>query len=161
MTQFFWTIDLAYLYFSWVISCIASLGSIIFGELQHNFPCILCWVQRIFLFPLTYILGVAFIKKNAHIFPYVALLPLLGIFVSGYHIAVQEIPSLEPVKICGMGPSCAYKFDIGLGFVTIPMLACLCFVLIFFLLLLAYKHAKKYTPNPIPPVKNEFTDRKS
>lgn len=85
--------DLTFLYLAWVTACIASLGSIALGEISNNLPCILCWIQRICMFPLAYILGVAFIKKNALILPYVILMPILGLLLSLYHIAVQEIPS--------------------------------------------------------------------
>lgn len=130
---------LVYLYIAWLISCVATLGSILLGEISQKSPCILCWLQRICMFPLAYILSIAFVKKNVKILPYVILFPILGMIFSLYHVAVQEIPSLEPVRLCGMGPSCATKIDLGIGFISFPMLSFVAFTLILIFLSQAYK----------------------
>lgn len=47
------------LYFAWIVSMIATLGSLFFSEILGFIPCELCWYQRIMMYPLCIILGIA------------------------------------------------------------------------------------------------------
>lgn len=51
------------LFTAWAISLIATSGSLYLSEIMKYEPCILCWYQRIFMYPLVIILAVAIIKK--------------------------------------------------------------------------------------------------
>ena len=52
-------------YLAWVISLIATLGSLTFGELVfHLPPCVLCWYQRILMYPLVVIIAIGIVKKD-------------------------------------------------------------------------------------------------
>ena len=46
-------------YFAWMAALIATLGSLYFSEVKGFIPCDLCWYQRIFMYPLAVILGIA------------------------------------------------------------------------------------------------------
>ena len=114
-----------YLYVAWVLSCCILLGSLYFSEIKHLTPCSLCWYQRIALFPLVVLLGMALYKNQAHILPYAYPFPFFAILISSYQIMIQEFSFFAPLHVCSqdaMG-SCFIKEPISLGFITLPMLA--------------------------------------
>ncbi len=117
------------LFFAWLIALVSVLGSLYFSELVKHEPCQLCWFQRICIFPLVIILGIASWKNFFGIVPYVLPLVVIGLGFALYQIAIQEIPGWHPIDLCGAGPSCLEKYPIGLGFITIPMLSALALTL--------------------------------
>lgn len=122
------------LYFTWVFCCFGILMSLYFSELRNFEPCHLCWYQRILLFPLGIILGIAAYKNFYGIVPYVLPQILLGLAFSGYQIAIQEIPDWNPIELCGAGPKCTDKIYV-VGLLTIPMLAFVGFLIISIMLI--------------------------
>lgn len=124
------------LYLAWLIACLATLGSLYFSEIRHLEPCHLCWYQRICIYPLTIILGMAIYRQFWGIIPYVFPLVVIGLFVASYQIIIQQVPSWQPIELCGAGPSCSEKLDIGLGPITIPMLSAVAYL--FILIFLGY-----------------------
>ena len=114
---------------AWIISIIATLGSLFFSEVLDYPPCDLCWYQRIFMYPLTIILGIAVFKKAEVVVPYVLPLPFIGFFIALYQYIIQNVPS-EQVSICGIGISCTTKYITIFGFITLPFLSMVSFILI-------------------------------
>jgi disulfide bond formation protein DsbB len=114
-----------YLYLAWVISCCIFLGSLYFSEIKHMVPCSLCWYQRIALFPLVILLGIALYKNESHIVSYAYPFPFFAIALSGYQVLIQEFAYFAPLHVCSQDAvgSCFIKEPISLGFVTLPMLA--------------------------------------
>ena len=45
------------LFTAWAIAAISTLGALFLGEVMGLAPCVLCWYQRIFMFPLVLVLG--------------------------------------------------------------------------------------------------------
>lgn len=122
-------------YLAWLLSCIGVLVSLYFSEVLHDQPCNLCWYQRIALFPLAIILGVAAYTGDRKAIRYALPLVVIGFCFAIYQIAIQEIPDWNPLDFCGGGPSCAEKKDIGLGPISLPMLSASAFASIAFLLI--------------------------
>lgn len=114
----------------WVTAIIAVLGSLYFSEVLHYVPCTLCWYQRILMYPLAVFLGVAFYHQDTRVAHYVLPLSILGIIVSGYHIALQNVPALQKFEVCSAGVPCSQDYINMLGFITIPVLAFVAFVII-------------------------------
>jgi disulfide bond formation protein DsbB len=136
------------LYTAWLIASLGMLFSLYFSEVKNMEPCHLCWYQRIALFPLFIILGIATYKGFLGICPYVLPQIGCGLLFAVYQIAIQEIPGWNPIDMCGGGPSCAEKIMIGLGPITIPMLAAGGFFLIGTLLIAVWaleKHALSHS----------------
>lgn len=131
------------LYLAWLLSCLGLLGSLYFSEMRHLEPCHLCWYQRIALYPLAFILGIAAYRGFLGIILYVYPLIVIGLVVSLYHVLIQEIPNWQPIELCGAGPSCSDKLDIGLGPITIPLLSSLTFLTIASLLSYAWRKSSK------------------
>jgi len=121
------------LYFAWVIAAFSSIGSFYFSDIRLLEPCNLCWYQRICLLPLTIILAIACFKGFLDIVVYVLPQTVIGLLLALYQIAIQEIPNWNPINMCGAGPSCSIRLEV-LGFLTIPMLSAIAFLLINFFL---------------------------
>jgi disulfide bond formation protein DsbB len=115
---------------SWITSLIATIGSLYFSEIRHFIPCTLCWYQRIFMYPLAVILGVAFYRNDKEIFRYTLPLALIGMVISGYHTMLQKIPYLQQFEMCTSGIPCSKDYLNWLGFITIPMMAFVAFTII-------------------------------
>lgn len=78
------------LLFSWILSIIATAGSLYFSEILHYVPCTFCWYQRILMYPLVILLGRAFYEQDLKIYRYILPLSILGMAVSGYHYSLQK-----------------------------------------------------------------------
>jgi disulfide bond formation protein DsbB len=127
-----------WLFVAWAFSVIATLGSLYLSEVLGFVPCSLCWYQRIFMYPLTFILGIASAKDRPDALIYALPLAIVGGGVSAYHILLQEMPHDSFVASCGP-TSCAEDVLDAFGFLTVPMLAFAAFALIVFSLIKARK----------------------
>ena len=118
------------LLFIWIVSAVATLGSLYFSEIRHYDPCKLCWVQRIFMYPIVIMTTVALIQKNARIAVTTAVFSVIGGCISLYHYGIQKLSFLaENAPSCG-AVSCTGQYINWLGFITIPFLALTAFILI-------------------------------
>lgn len=115
---------------SWLAAVIATLGSLYLSEVLHFIPCTLCWYQRIFMYPLAIILGVAFYRNDKDIYRYTIPLSIIGMMISGYHILLQKVPYLQQFEMCKTGVPCSKDYLNLLGFITIPMMALTAFTMI-------------------------------
>ncbi|OLN23196.1 disulfide bond formation protein B [Domibacillus antri] len=132
------------LYAAWVVSVTAVLGSLYFSQIKGLVPCELCWIQRIFMYPLAIILGIAAFYNDVHLKKYVLPLSLIGGAVSFYHYLVQKVPGFAAVKPCVQGVPCNVQYINWFGFVTIPFLALTAFTLIsIFMIFLFLKTGKE------------------
>ncbi|WP_019413217.1 disulfide oxidoreductase [Paenisporosarcina sp. TG20] len=133
------------LLFMWVTAFTATMGSLFFSEIRGYEPCELCWIQRIFMYPLVLILGIAYVQKNVRIAVTTATFSVIGGIISLYHYGLQKINLLsENSPSCGRVP-CTGEYINIFGFITIPFLALTAFILIAitsFMLLKASKGEK-------------------
>lgn len=128
------------IYLAWLVSLIATLGSLYFSEILGFIPCTLCWVQRIFMYPLVIILGISSYRDDRNIIPYVLPLSALGIGFSFFHYLKQKVPAFTQIAACKVGVPCEQMYINWFGFVTIPFLALIAFILITVFLWMARKH---------------------
>ncbi|QTC42627.1 disulfide bond formation protein B [Bacillus sp. V3] len=119
-----------FMYAAWLVSIIATLGSLYFSEVKGFIPCELCWYQRIFMYPLTLILGVATFKNDAALKQIVLPMSITGGIISVFHYMEQKIPGFGGIKPCASGVPCNSEYINWLGFITIPFLAMTAFTLI-------------------------------
>jgi disulfide bond formation protein DsbB len=127
------------LFFSWITSLIATLGSLYFSEVLHYIPCTLCWYQRILMYPLTLLLGIAFYHGDRKVYQYVLPISFVGVFISAYHYSLQKIPFLQKFEMCTSGVPCSGEYINLLGFITIPFLALFAFSMITIMMLVLRK----------------------
>ena len=124
------------LVFSFIIALVATLGSLFYSEIAGYEPCKLCWFQRIFMYPLVLLLGMAVWKNDNGISNYVIAMSTVGAFVAGYHYLLQigAAPALVPCSTVGYSVSCVEKFVMNFGYITIPLMSLTAFLLIFLFL---------------------------
>lgn len=126
-----------------IVSLIATLGSLYFSEVRGFVPCTLCWYQRILMYPIVLISGVALFQKNARIALTTAVFSVIGGSISLYHYGIQKLSFLsDSAPACGNVP-CTGQYVNYLGFITIPFLALIAFVLILITSLFILKWQKE------------------
>ncbi len=130
-------------YLSWAVSLVATLGSLYFSQVLSLPPCILCWYQRIFMYPLTIILAVGILRRDKKVYQYALPLSILGLIVSFYHNLLYYGVIPESVRPCTLGISCTTKQIEWFGFITIPLLSLLAFSAITICMLVLRKASKR------------------
>ncbi|WP_394188752.1 disulfide oxidoreductase [Paenisporosarcina quisquiliarum] len=131
------------LLFMWVVALSATMGSLYFSEIRGYEPCELCWIQRIFMYPLVLIIGIAYLQRNARIAMTTAVLAIIGGAISLYHYGIQKVDFLsDSAPACGR-VSCTGEYINLFGFMTIPFLALIAFALIAVSSLLVLKALKE------------------
>lgn len=123
---------------------VATLGSLYFSEIRHFAPCLLCWYQRILMFPLVIILSVAILRRDEKVAYYVLPLATLGAVIALYHYLIQmtTLATFSPIS-CGALGSCSQIQALFFGFVTIPLLSLMAFLVILAMMIIILKVSKK------------------
>jgi disulfide bond formation protein DsbB len=123
------------------VALIATSGSLFYSEYAKFAPCYLCWFQRIFMYPLVIIFGIAAFKKDYNIFAYTLPLAMTGWLISLYHnyFSYRAIG----LTVCRLGESCFAPYVHEFGYITIPMMALTAFSLIIGLMLINKHHLSK------------------
>ena len=132
-----WTL----LLLAWLVATTATLGALFIGEVMGMTPCVLCWYQRIFMFPLAIILGIACFIDDRRGAVYGLTLALGGLAMAGYHTLLVAGLIPKAWLPCSAGVSCAdQKLEILNG-VQIPWLSLAAFVTLAFLLIVYLRNS--------------------
>jgi disulfide bond formation protein DsbB len=126
------------LYFAWVIALIATISSLYASQILNIKPCIFCWYQRAFMFPLAIILGIAAYKKDGKIFPYIIALPIIGAMIA----FIQSLFSYFNISSLVCGLECSGEGQKLFGFLDMSIASLAAFSTIIFLLIIAKKKNK-------------------
>lgn len=127
----------------WIQTLLATLGSLFYSEIMGYVACDLCWIQRIFMYPLVIIYGVTAFKKDVTIALPGLILSTLGLCVSLYHYGLQKLPLLQNAGgFCGT-VSCNLQYVNYFGFITIPFLAGTAFLVITILHIMLLKQMEE------------------
>ncbi len=129
-------------YFALLVAWIAMLGSLFFSEILKYPPCVLCWYQRIAMYPLVVILSVGILRKNKDLPLYVLPLSVIGLLIGIYHNLLYYNIIPEAAAPCINGVSCTTKFVEYFGFVTIPFLSMIAFLVITVAMVIFWKLQK-------------------
>lgn len=116
----------------------AMAGSLYFSEVADFIPCELCWFQRIAMYPLAVVLGLAAYRNDRSIRPYGLTLAAIGLAIAVYHVQLQAFP--EQSAFCELDNPCTAKAVEALGFMTIPQMSAVAFVIIVRLLWITRSH---------------------
>lgn len=122
----------------WAIAAAATLGALFLSEVMQIPPCVLCWYQRIFMFPLALVLPVGLFPFDAKVARYALPLAIGGWLVAFFHVLVVAGVIPENLQPCTQGVPCAEIQIQWLGFLTIPLLSLAAFTLILALLAAAH-----------------------
>jgi disulfide bond formation protein DsbB len=135
---------------AFVVALVATLGSLYLSEVAHFVPCRLCWYQRIAMYPLPVILGIAWWRRDHRVRWYAVPLALIGLCISTYHVLLERVPSLEGSGVCEVSNPCTLRWVERFGFVTIPVMALCAFALISGLLVYPPPHLKLHAAERAP-----------
>ena len=131
------------LFACWILAAVATLGSLFFSEVMGLKPCVLCWYQRIFMYPLVVILLVGMLPLDKGVVRYVLPMAVIGWLFAVYHYLIYSGFIPESLQPCDKEASCA-EINLELfGFITIPMLSILSFTAIIALLVLFIKRTQQ------------------
>lgn len=127
------------LYPAWLVAAVAMLGSLYFSDVRFFVPCTLCWYQRILMYPLVLILGIASYKQDKSVTRYALPLSIIGTLVAGFHYLEQKVPWISSSAVCRSGVPCDVQYINWLGFITIPFLSLVAFSIITVLLVMVHR----------------------
>lgn len=130
-------------YFVFIITLISSLSSLFFSEILKFTPCVLCWYQRIFMYPLVFISAVSIMRKQKDLHYYILPLSIIGFFIGLYQNLLIWHILPEQIAPCTAGVSCIDQPFVLFGFITIPLGSMISFAIITASMLLYAKLGKK------------------
>lgn len=120
----------AALLMAWLVALIASLSVLFIGEVMGQMPCLLCWYQRAFMFPLAIVLGLGLWCRDSKVGRYGLVLAFGGGAIALWHMGLYAGVIPEPIQPCSAtGPSCTDENQLVLG-IPIPLLSLLAFALV-------------------------------
>ncbi len=120
----------ALLFTSWIAVTSATLGSLFFSEVTGIPVCVLCWYQRIAMYPLVLILAIGLFPYDPRVVRYAGALAGVGWLIALFHVLLvaEIIPgSIQP---CVQGIPCSETHISLFGLLNIPVLSLLTFTLI-------------------------------
>jgi disulfide bond formation protein DsbB len=120
---------------AWAVAAVCMVGSLYFSEVAHFVPCRLCWYQRIAMYPLVLLLGIAAARRDVAIRLYAIPLAAIGAAVSIYHVQLERFP--EQATFCSLEAPCNIPPVQQFGFVTLAVMALCGFAAIVALLAIA------------------------
>jgi len=128
---------------AWVVATVAALGALFMSEVMGFAPCVLCWWQRVAMFPLVLILALGLFPFDAKVLRYAVPLALIGLGLAAFHVLLTLGIIPEDLAPCRQGIPCKTIQVEWFGFVTIPVLSLLSFLTISALLLAAWRSQSK------------------
>lgn len=129
------TLNSFLLYIAWVTVLLSVVGSLFFSEVMQLPPCVLCWYQRIAMYPLLLIIGTGIVTRDARMKIYALPFALIGLALAVYHNLLYYGFIPESITPCAEGVPCnAVQIEL-LGFITIPIMGLAAFAAITFCLI--------------------------
>jgi disulfide bond formation protein DsbB len=128
----------ALLFGAWLLATLAALGALFLSEVMDLAPCVLCWWQRVAMFPLVIILALALFPPDRGVIRYALPLAVIGLLVAGFHLLLMMGVIPEALAPCRQGIPCKTVQIEWFGFVTIPLLSFVTFLAITGLLWVAH-----------------------
>jgi disulfide bond formation protein DsbB len=132
-----WALTLA-----WLMALTATLGSLYYSEIAHFVPCTFCWYQRIAMYPLAVLLGIAAFRRDRDAWWFAVPLAAAGAGLAAYHYLIQQFPGLSG-GACSEGVPCSAAYVWRFGFVSIPLMALVSFAVILLLAAVSIAHARR------------------
>lgn len=129
---------------AFIVALVATLGSLFYSEVAHYTPCLLCWYQRIAMYPQVLILGISIAVNDRKGVMYSMALSIIGVILATYHYYIQlGGATILPCTQIGYSVECSERFTTSYGYITIPMMALSAFTAILILSRMYLHHGKK------------------
>jgi disulfide bond formation protein DsbB len=123
---------------AWSVATVATLGSLYYSDVVGFPPCLLCWYQRIAMYPLAVVLGVAALRADRGSAWYTVPVAALGAAIALYHYFLEWFPTLD-VGACSVDVPCSVPWFRTFGFISLPYMALSGFLAVVALSLIAYR----------------------
>jgi len=130
-------------FLAWLMASVSTLGALFLGEVMGYTPCLLCWYQRIAMFPLVFVLAAGLFPYDPKLIRYALPLAIAGWLLAMFHMALVAGLIPEQLQPCRQGVPCSEVQVVWFSFVNIPLLSVLAFSVIIALLLIAYFEDRK------------------
>ncbi|MDQ3089934.1 MAG: disulfide bond formation protein B [bacterium] len=111
-----------YLLLGFLVSLLAIIGSLSFSNIVGFDPCVLCWWQRVFIYPLPLLFLVALIKKDRGVYKYAIPLSLVGGIIALYHSYIN-LGGSSILPCTAEGSACAKLYVFEFGYIIIPLMS--------------------------------------
>lgn len=106
-----------------VIFAAAVISSLIYSNYFDYAPCLMCWYERICIYPVAILLFTDSVRKSALLQRQIILLSAAGLLIALYHNLITIFPNIED-GVCSLGGvSCQIRYVYQFGFVSIPMMS--------------------------------------
>jgi disulfide bond formation protein DsbB len=122
----------------WTLAFIGMVGSLLLSEVMGYPPCILCWYQRIFMYSMVFVVGTGILMRDENMEYYALPLSIVGLLISIYHNLLYYGIIPESIGPCSVGVSCTLEQVTWLGFITIPLMSMMTFIVITGILLFKF-----------------------
>ena len=134
-----------FLVLSFLISLFASVFPLVYSEIIHFLPCVLCWWQRVFMFPTLFLFGTALWDRDRRVVRYAASLLSVGFLISAYQNFFYYFGETSNAPCDASGVSCYQHLvsEFG-GYISIPMLALTAFFSLLTLLAIAHFYSRRH-----------------
>ena len=134
-----WTL----VFLTWLVAALSTFSALFLGEVMGYTPCVLCWYQRICMFPLVLILAAGLFPFDRRVLRYALPLAVVGLLLALFHWGVASGVIPERMTPCSQGVPCSLEQVSWFGFVTLPLLSVLSFSTIVGLLLVTHFRGSK------------------
>lgn len=135
-----------------LVAVVGLVMSLVYSEHFGVIPCGLCWMERVFLYPLAFILPLAWYRNEKSIALYGIVLSGIGALIALYHHYLQMTGGSNlPCPASGAG-DCAKRIIFEFGYITFPLIAFSSFIFIIALLLFVIRDQKSVATSSQPNV---------
>ncbi len=128
---------------AFLVAILAAMASFLLSAMYNLVPCELCWYQRVLMFPIPLLLGIAILRRDYRVYWYVMPLSITGIIISFYQSLLQWGVMGESSLTCNDLVPCGEAQVEFFGFATIPFGAFVFFSVITALMIAQLKYGKK------------------
>ncbi len=127
------------LFATWIVVAVATLGSLFSSEVMDIPVCVLCWYQRIAMYPLVLVLAIGLFPYDPKVVRIAGALAALGWVIALYHVLLVAGIIPEAAQPCVQGIPCSETHISLFGFLNLPTLSLLTFTLVCILLLYTHR----------------------
>jgi disulfide bond formation protein DsbB len=141
---------------AWIVAVLATFGSLFLQYEEGLQPCTFCWFQRICMYPLSLLLGIAAFRGDVQVAKrYFLGLSTVGAVIAIYHYQLEHVP--HEFSVCSLLPGetpCNVAVINVFGFISVPFLSMAAFLLITTLILLARGRNDEYEEEEIDVIES-------
>lgn len=120
----------AFLFAAWLVATVSALGALFLSEIMGVAPCVLCWYQRVFMFPLVFVLAAGLFPLDPRVVRYALPLAAAGWLIAAFHVLLTWGIVPQGLSPCVRDIPCSRIEVQWFGFLTIPLLSLSSFTVI-------------------------------